>query len=126
MKESSICGWKNAYCKELLSQSSRKCGPVEISELLHKRHGRPLLLGEELEDEVKVFIKCARESGSVMNTETVMGTARGVVISHDANLLVENGGYTNITKDWAQRLLQRMNFGKAERDNKGKSAPFKF
>ena len=31
-----------------------------------------------------------------------MGTARGVVISHEANLLVENGGYINITKDWGQ------------------------
>jgi len=25
-----------------------------------------------------------------------MGTAKGVVISHDANLLVENGGYINM------------------------------
>ena len=72
---------------------------MEISELPQKRHGRPLLLEEELEDEVKVFIKSKRESGSVVNTKTVMGTARGVVISHDANLLVNNGGYINITKD---------------------------
>ena len=53
LKESSIHGWKNAYCKKLLSQSSQKCGPVEISELPQKHRGRPLLLGEELEDEVK-------------------------------------------------------------------------
>ena len=59
LKESSICGWKNAYCKELLSQSSRKRGPVEIYELPQKHCGKPLLLGEELEDEVKVFIKSA-------------------------------------------------------------------
>ena len=65
-QESSICGWKNAYCKELLSQSGRKRGPVEIYELPHKHRGRPLLLGEELEDEVKVFIKSARESGSAL------------------------------------------------------------
>ena len=90
MKESSIRGWKNAYCKELLSQSSQKRGPAEIYELPHKYRGRSLLLGEELEDEVKVFIKSASESGSVVNTETVMGTARGVVINHDVNLLVEN------------------------------------
>ena len=93
-----------------------------MHELPHKHRGRPLLLGEQLEDEVKVFINSAHESGSVVNTETVMGTARGVVISHEANLLVENGGYINITKDWAQWLLQRMNLVK----RKGKSSPLKF
>ena len=36
-----------------------------------------------------------------MNSHTVMATARGVVISHDANLLLENGGYIKITKSWA-------------------------
>jgi len=35
----------------------------------------------------------SRAEGTVVNTETVMGTATGVVISHDANLLVENGAY---------------------------------
>ena len=39
------------------------------------------MLGEEFEDEVKIFIKSARESGSVVNTETIMGTARRVVIN---------------------------------------------
>ena len=77
MKETSVRGWKNAYCKELLSQSNRKRGPVEIVELPQKRRGRPLLLGDELEQEVTIFIKAARERVTVVNTETVMGTARG-------------------------------------------------
>ena len=47
-----------------------------------------------------------------MSTELVMATARGVVICHDANLLAENGGYIDITKDWAKRILQRMNMVK--------------
>ena len=55
-----------------------------------------------------------------------MGTARGVVISHDANLLVENGGYINITKDWAQRLLQRMNLVKRKETTKVKVLPSNF
>ena len=72
---------------------------MEISELSQKHHGRPLLLlGGELEDEVKLFIKSALENGAIVNTEDVMGAARGVVISHDANLFLENGGYINIRK----------------------------
>ena len=42
--------------EELLSHSSRRCGPVEISELLQKHHGRPLLLGDELEKEEKCLL----------------------------------------------------------------------
>ena len=38
----------------------------------------------------------------MVNTQIVMATARGVVMSHNANLLAENGGYMNITKDWAK------------------------
>lgn len=68
LKEATVHGWKNAYCKELLIQSSRKRGPVEIEELPQKRQGRPLLLGEEMEDEVKSFIKVAREKGAIVNT----------------------------------------------------------
>jgi len=75
---------------------------VEISELPQKHRGRPLLLGGELEEEVKLFIKAARKSGTIVNTRTVMATSRGVIISHDVNLLVENGRHFNITKDWAK------------------------
>ena len=119
LKEATVRGWKNAYCKELLIQSSRKRGPVEIEELPQKCRGRPLLLGEELEDEVKSFIKVAHGKGTIVNTHTVMATARDVVISHDANLLLENGGYIEITKSWAQRLLERMNLVK--RNNRSQS-----
>ena len=38
----------------------------------------------------------------VVNTQIIMHTARCVIMSHDANLLAENGGYMNITKDWAK------------------------
>ena len=73
---------------------------MEITELPQKRRGRPLLLGEELEEEVKFFIKASCAGGTVVNIEIVMGTATGVVISHDANLLAENGGHINITNEW--------------------------
>lgn len=88
-------GWKNAYCKGLLIQSSRKRGPLEIKELPRKCRGRPLLLGEE---QVKSFIKIAREKEAIVNILTIIATARGVVISHNANLLIENSGYIEITK----------------------------
>ena len=40
--------------------------------------------------------------GKAVSAKVVMATARGVVISHNANLLAENGGYIDITNDWAK------------------------
>ena len=50
-----------------------------------------------METEVKSFIKVACEKGTIVHSHTVMEAARGV-ISHDANLLLESGGYIKITK----------------------------
>ena len=103
LKETSVCGWRDAYCRELATQSRKRSGsPISVVELPVKRRGRPLLLGEEMEREVQSFIKSSRELGIAVSTAVVMATARGVVISHDANLLAENGGYIDITKDWAK------------------------
>ena len=75
--------------------------PVEhITELPEKRQGRPLLLGEEVEKQVKWFLKGIRQSGGVVNSQIVIATAKGVVTAKDANLLAENGGPMPITKDW--------------------------
>ena len=84
------------------------------------------MLGEHLEKEVQSFIKATRDLGGMVNTQIVMATARGVIMSHDANLLAENGGYMNITKDWAKRLLQRMNMVKRKGTTKAKAMPADF
>ena len=88
LKETSVRGWRDAYCKELAIQSRKRPGSsISIVELPLKRRGRPLLLGEEMEREVQSFIKSNRELGTAVSTAVVMATARGVVISHDSNLL---------------------------------------
>ena len=127
LKETSVHGWRDAYCKELATQSRKRSGsPISVVELPVKRRGRPLLLGEEMEREVQSFIKSSRELGTAVSTAVVMATTRGVVISHDANLLAENGGYIDITKDWAKRLLQRMNMVKRQGTTKAKVMPSDF
>ena len=84
------------------------------------------MLGEQMEKEVQSFIKATQDSGGVVNAQIVMATARGVIMSHDVNLLAENGGYINITKDWAKRLLQRMNIVKRNGTIKAKVMPADF
>ena len=79
-----------------------------------------------MEKEVKCFNKASKELGTAVSTELVMATARGVVISHDANLLTENGGYIDTMKDWVKRILQRMNTVKRQGTTKAKVVPSDF
>ena len=129
LKEATVRGWKNLYLRELRIQSQgRKCHapPVQIEVLPSKHRGRPFLLGEKWEDEVKSFVKLQRDKGSVVNTQTVMATAVGVIVSHDANLLVENGGHIDISKSWATQFLERMNMVKRKGTTTAKILPTDF
>ena len=47
-----------------------------------------------------------------IDTAIVIATACEIVKDADSNLLSENGGHINLTKDWAKYLLQRMNYVK--------------
>lgn len=129
LKEATVRGWKNQYLKEFCIRSrdrKRGASPVQIEVLPSKRRGRPLLLGEMWEDEVKSFVKLQRDKGTVVNTQTVMATAVGVVVSHDANLLAENGGHIDITKSWATRFLERLNMVKRKGTTAAKILPTDF
>ena len=53
-----------------------------------------------------------RPNGCPVNTAIAIATARGIVKDADSNLLSENGGHINLTKEWAKYLLQRMNYVK--------------
>ena len=53
-KESTIHGWKNAYCVKLLLGSRKRDTPAKaIKEFPKKRPGSLLLLGKEMEEWVK-------------------------------------------------------------------------
>ena len=88
-----------------LPQDKRK----ELKELPRKKkQDRPLLLGNELDIQVREYIKYLRERGTVVNTAVVMASAEGIVKSKDANLLKGNGGFggIEITKGWVQSWLR--------------------
>lgn len=127
LKESTVRGWMNAYKKEMsriTESSSNK--PATVSVLPSKRRGRPLLLGEELEDQVKAFLHHMRSSGGVVNAPITTAVARGIVVASDSKLLAENGGSINLTRDWAKRLLNRMGLVKRKASTAPKITPEKF
>ena len=126
LKESTVRGWKSTYCMKLAFSRKRDVEVEAIVELPEKRRGRPLLIGEELEDKVKWFLTEVRKSGGVVNSQIAVGAAKGVIKARDANLLAENGGSIDIGKDWAHRLLGRMGLVKRQATTKAKVSPSNF
>lgn len=93
---------------------------MTIKTLPEKKHGRPLLLGEELDTQVQAYIKSMREGGAVINTAITIAYAEGIVWSKDSNLLASNGGHLSLTKDWAKNLLRRMGYVQRRASTKAK------
>ena len=119
LKESTVRG------KELSSRK-RDLSGGEIVELPEKCRGRPLLVGDEAETKVRWFLSTIRQAGGIVNYHIAIATARGVIKSKNSNLLVQNGGHMDINKDWAKRLLGRMNLVKRRMTTKAKLCPTNF
>ena len=90
----------------------------KLSTLPCKKTGRPLMIGEELDRQVQEYIRYFREPGigAVVNTDVVIATGKGILMSKDANLLSN----ITLTKAWAKYLLRRMNFVKWKATTKAK------
>ena len=97
IKESSVSTWKSKYQAELKRV---------------RRRGRPLLLGEKLDTEVKSYIQAVHEAGGVITTSISIAATTAIVRRSDRNLLSENGGPITLTNNWAKSLLYRLNFVK--------------
>ena len=127
LKETTVRKLKNLYQLEL--QSKFKVGsttdgndeiPVteDIPTLPLKKTGRPPMIGEELDRQVQEYIRYFREPGidAVVNTDVVIVTGNGILMSKDANLLSS----VTLTNAWAKYMLYQMNFGKRKATTKAK------
>ena len=110
LNESSVHSWVATYKKEL--SKKRKSGEeLDVDILPLKKRGRPLLLGELLDSQVKAYIRCVRESGGVITSSIVVAAAdEAIVKKHNPKLFVDHGGHLTLTKSWAKSLLHRMQF----------------
>ena len=89
---------------------NRSCDSLEdiTQELPHKKTGQPLLIGEELDCQVKEYISEARKRGLAINASVVIGAGHGIMMNKHANRLTDKLGEIKLTKDWAKNLLRRM------------------
>ena len=84
----------------------------EVKELPMKKRGRPYLLGEKLDEQIRQYLTTLRKAGAVINTAIVLACAEGLVKSENSNLLACNGGHIVLTRDWGKSILRRMGFVK--------------
>ena len=71
--------------------------------------GRPLALGD-LDQEVQKYIRALRATGTAISVPLVLAAAQGIIEAKDRTLLVEHGGSINLTRSWANSLMQRMGY----------------
>ena len=119
LKESSVRTWKQQYLKEI-SYLKRQGKDTCITVIESKKRGHPLVLGEELDKQVRTYLKAFRENGAVVNTAIAIAHAQGVIKAHDSNLLECDGGHISLTKTWAKYLSHRMGFVKRRASTKAK------
>jgi hypothetical protein len=84
----------------------------EMDALPCAKRGRPLLLGEELDNKVVNHVKCIRDHGGVVTGTIMIATARGILGEVNKGLLAEHGGHINLTRTWAESLIERLGWSK--------------
>ena len=93
LKESIVRGLvkhlKDVQSVAMGKSDSDKSG--DVSTFAAKKQGRPLLVGEDVETQVREYIKESKASGCVVNTAVIIAAAKGIVMAKDANVLLENG-----------------------------------
>ena len=120
LKESSIRTWKKSYTAEIKRKRNAGEDNVCVNAIAEKKRGRPYLLGEDLDMQVRAYLVALRDNGAVGNSAVAIGCAEGIVKSVDSNLLSSNGGHITLTKHWAKHLLTRMGFVKRRASTKSK------
>ena len=82
LKETSVWRFKDMYndkVKKLIHSSTCE-SPSVVKELVPKKRGRPLLISEELDGQVKEHIKELRRLGVVINNDVVIAVGTGIVM----------------------------------------------
>ena len=101
---------KKAYLKGVEKRRAEDEGDVTV--LPVNKRGRPVLLGEELDQKVQAYLRRVRDGGGVVSSRIAIAAARGILLSTDKLKLLEYGGHIQLNSTWAYSLLNRMNFVK--------------
>ena len=96
---------KNHYNEELKKRPRHSANSElsELQELPTKKKGRPLLIGQELGRQVRVYLNAVRECGGVVNTAITIAVGTGIVMK-DQKFMACGGQDVVLSKDWANNV----------------------
>ena len=83
----------------------------DLAVLPPKKRGRCVLLGDDLDLKVQMYLKKVREGGGVVTARIAMAAAKGIVLTCDKSLLAEFGGHIELNRFWAYSLLHHYSRG---------------
>ena len=112
--DSSVSTWKAKYTEEM--KRKRKAGEFELNgevvvhSIPSKRRGRPLLIGDELDEQLKVYVRELRARRAGIDTTVLIACGEAIVSRVDKKLLKVHGGPIDLSKNWAKSLLGRMGY----------------
>lgn len=112
LSESTVRSWVTKYKQEWSKKRARGESDPEVTLIPSAKRGRPLLIGETLDNQVKAYIRSVRDSGGPITSLIAIAVGKAVVRKFDASMLAENDGPLSLTSNWAKSLLYRMNFVK--------------
>ena len=110
VSESTVKSIKKAYLEELRKRPRTDDGGEPISALPVKKRGRKLLLGDDLDQKVQIYLRKVREGRGAVSARIVIAAARGILLKYNPSMLAELGGPVDLNKYWAHSVLKRMKF----------------
>ena len=104
LKRQTVSDFKLAYLK---LKKSNEAANSDIKKIVRKKAGRPTLLPESLMKKVIENVANLRLRGAPVSSAVIRAVARSVIIANDRSLLLEIGGYIDLSTDWSRQVLYR-------------------
>ena len=109
VSEATVKAIKSCYKDELRKQQTGT-GSSVVKLLQEKKHGQTLLLSDELDKKLQLYLRRIREDGGPVTAGIAIAAARGLLMAEHKNRLVENGGHIKLNRHWVYGFFRRMGF----------------
>ena len=109
VSESTVKFIKSRYKDELRKQRAGS-GSSVVKSFPEKKRGRMLLLGDELDKKLQLYLRRIREDGGPVTVGIAIAAARGLLMAEHKNRLFENGGHIKLNRHWAYGFFKRMGY----------------
>ena len=115
LKETSVRRLRDLYKGQLCVEGDIP-SVEDFARFTTKKNGRPLKIGEDLDQQVRDYIQYLRSTGTSINITVVIASAEGILMHENADMLSR----VDLNKGWAQYLLHRMGYVKRKATTKAK------